>query len=100
MLPELREGTGTAEGVALVVPGLASALEEQREEGLEGVAPSRGKEARPLPLWGPDSVSGPWGPSLAHTQLSCGASIPRHPRNVPGGAPGFEKDTPKRGSGC
>ena len=31
MLPELREGTGTAEGVALVVPGLASALEEQRD---------------------------------------------------------------------
>ena len=43
MLPEPREGTGTAEGVALVAPGLSGALEEQREEGLEGVAPGRGK---------------------------------------------------------
>ena len=83
MLPEPREGTGTAEGVALVAPGLAGALEEQREEGLEGVAPSRGKGA-PLPLlWGPHSVSGPWGPSLAHTQLFYGASIPRPPQRCP-----------------
>lgn len=33
MLPGLREGTGTAEGVALVAPGPAGAPEEQREEG-------------------------------------------------------------------
>ena len=33
MLPGLREGTGTAEGVALVAPGPAGVPEEQREEG-------------------------------------------------------------------
>lgn len=33
MLPGLREGTGTAEGVALVAPRPAGVPEEQREEG-------------------------------------------------------------------
>lgn len=99
MLPEPREGTGTAEGVALVAPGLAGALEEQREEGLEGVAPSRGKGA-PLPLlWGPHSVSGPWDHPWPTLSCSMEHPFPGPRRDVPGGESGFEKDTPERGSG-
>lgn len=96
MLPELREGMGTAEGwpwwpPAWPVPGGA-----ERGGGWKEWSPAEGKR-HVLCRSGVSTQSRGPGDHPQPCSTVHMMSFPGTPA-VPGGAPGFEKDTPKRGS--